>query len=49
MARIFTRQELHSLVWATPVWELAKGFDISDRGLAKICTRADIPFPQRGY
>ncbi len=49
MARIFTRQELYNLVWATPVWELAKGFDISDRGLAKICARADIPVPQRGY
>lgn len=30
-----TRQELYELVWSMPMGDLAKQFDISDRGLAK--------------
>lgn len=49
MAQYFKRQELYDLVWSTPMRELAKDYNISDRGLAKACTRADIPVPERGY
>lgn len=49
MAKIFIRQELYDLVWSKPMRDVAKDFEMSDRGLAKICDRADIPVPERGY
>lgn len=49
MAQHFKRQELYELVWSTPMRELAKDYNISDRGLAKACARANIPVPERGY
>jgi len=49
MQRTFTRQELYDLVWSTPIVTLAERFDMSDRGLAKICARYQIPVPGRGY
>lgn len=45
----FTRQELYDLIWSKPVQKLAEEFGISDRGLAKICTRHRVPSPPRGY
>jgi hypothetical protein len=45
----FTRQQLYELVWSQPVTKLAKTLGISDVGLAKVCRRANIPVPQRGY
>ncbi len=45
----FSRQELYDLVWSEPMRDLAKKFNISDRGLAKACASANIPVPQRGY
>lgn len=44
-----TRQELYELVWTEPMSKLAKRFAVSDRGLAKICAKAEIPVPERGY
>lgn len=44
-----TRKELYEKVWTKPMVSLAKEFGISDRGLAKICTRYDIPRPGLGY
>lgn len=49
MSRIFTRQELHDLVWSEPIVKLAKRLGLSDVGLAKACRRADVPRPGRGY
>lgn len=49
MPHKFTRQELYDLVWSAPVQAVAKTFSLSDRGLAKICTAANIPVPARGY
>lgn len=49
MAQSFKRQELYDLVWSIPMRELAKEHNISDRGLAKVCAKADIPVPERGY
>ncbi len=37
------------MVWSEPVWTLANKYGLSDRGLAKICARMEIPVPGRGY
>jgi len=44
-----TRRELYNRVWREPMVNVAKDFGLSDRGLAKICERAAIPVPPRGY
>ena len=44
-----TREELHNIVWAKPMIEVAKDFQISDRAMAKICARKQVPVPPRGY
>jgi integrase len=44
-----TREELHRLVWSTPMRLLCKEFVVSNVWLAKICTRYEIPVPGRGY
>jgi hypothetical protein len=49
MGHRFTRRELYDLVWAEPVNALASRFGLSDVGFAKICRRARIPLPPRGY
>ncbi len=45
----FTRKQLYELVWQKSMVQLAKDYAISDRGLAKLCARYDIPTPPRGY
>jgi integrase len=45
----FKREELYKLVWTLPVSELARKLGVSDVGLAKLCRRAAIPLPSRGY
>src|SRR5579862_2060904 len=49
MAKHLSRQELYDLVWSTPMKTLAAQFGLSDVGLKKICARATIPTPDRGY
>lgn len=44
-----SREELHRLVWETPMVRLGERFGISGNGLAKICRRLDIPYPPRGH
>lgn len=44
-----SRDELYRRVWETPVRTLAKEFDISDVGLAKVCRKNQIPLPPVGY
>ncbi len=44
-----TREELYSLVWAKPMTEVGEYFQISDRAMAKICARKQVPVPPRGY
>lgn len=46
---VLTRRELYDLVWSKPMKDLAVDFDLSDRGLAKICERHRVPTPGRGY
>jgi integrase len=45
----FRRESLHELVWTAPIVEVAKRLGVSDVGLAKLCRRAEIPTPGRGY
>ena len=44
-----TRESLYVQVWAEPMSKLARQYGLSDRGLAKICSRMGIPTPGRGY
>lgn len=43
------RRELYDMVWHEPMKSLSARFGISDVGLRKICVRAEIPIPPRGY
>lgn len=44
-----TKGELRALVWQEPITALAKRFNLSPNGLAKICDRLDIDRPPKGY
>ena len=44
-----SREDLYELVWSEPVSSVAQRFDISGRGLGKLCKRHEIPTPPRGY
>ncbi|MGA9671148.1 MAG: hypothetical protein WBQ94_18205 [Terracidiphilus sp.] len=44
-----TREELYSLVWAKPMTEVGQDFHISDRAMAKLCAKRQVPAPPRGY
>ena len=46
---VLTRDALHELVWSQPISRLAAEYGISDVALAKICKKASIPTPPRGY
>lgn len=48
-AKTIKRSDLYQRVWQQPMSHLAKTFDLSDVGLAKICRKHDIPRPPRGY
>lgn len=41
MARRFTRQAFHDLVWSRPMTQLAREFALSDVSLHKICRKHD--------
>lgn len=47
--RAYRRAELFDLVWSEPMIHIAQRLGISDVGLRKICTKADIPLPPSGY
>lgn len=44
-----SRAQLHALVWARPMRDVAADFRISDVGLKKICVKHNIPTPPQGY
>jgi hypothetical protein len=44
-----SRSQIYALVWSKPMTHLAKEFDISDVGLAKVCRKHDIPLPGLGH
>lgn len=43
------RQALYEQVWSEPMVLVARKYELSDRGLAKLCARYEIPVPGRGY
>jgi hypothetical protein len=45
----FRREALYHLVWTAPVAAVAERLAVSDVALAKLCRRAAIPIPGRGY
>jgi hypothetical protein len=45
----FRRDDLYHLVWTSPISEIAARLGVSDVALAKLCRRAAIPIPGRGY
>lgn len=47
--RTITREELHALVWASPMTKVSVQFGLSDVALHKICRRHDVPTPPPGY
>lgn len=49
MPKKFTRQQLYDLVWTQATRTVAAEIGISDVALAKICRKADVPIPPRGY
>lgn len=46
---VVVRTVLYEEVWKEPMSRLAKRYNISDVGLAKVCRKLDIPIPPRGY
>ena len=49
MAQTYDRNKLYEEAWAEPMHKLAKKYNLSDVGLAKICKKLKIPLPGRGY
>jgi hypothetical protein len=49
MEREFTRKEVYDLVWSQPMKTVASSMGISNVALAKLCKKANIPVPSRGY
>lgn len=46
---MITREALYEMVWADPMTVVAKKFNVSGSYLARICTRLNVPRPERGY
>src|SRR4051812_27083157 len=44
-----SREALYNRVWSEPISKIASSFNLSDRGLGKLCKRHDIPVPPRGW
>ena len=49
MARTFTREAFHALVWSQPMTQLGREFGLSDVALHEICRKHAIPVPPRGW
>lgn len=43
------REALFECVWSDPVAKVAEEWGLSGRGLAKACSRVNVPVPPRGY
>lgn len=44
-----SREQLYEEVWAEPMTTVALKYKVSSSFLARICTRLNVPRPQRGY
>ena len=49
LASRYNREEIYREIWSEPIQRVAKKYNISDVGLAKICKKLNIPRPGRGY
>jgi len=43
------REKLYELVWSKPMTDVAKDYDVSDKAIAKICGKLNVPVPGVGY
>ncbi|MDO9005032.1 MAG: hypothetical protein Q7V20_16430 [Aquabacterium sp.] len=44
-----TREALYALVWSEPMLKVAAKFGVSSSYMARVCTRMNVPRPERGY
>ncbi|HYJ84549.1 MAG TPA: ankyrin repeat domain-containing protein [Pyrinomonadaceae bacterium] len=49
LASRYNREEIYEAIWAEPIQHVAKRYNLSDVGLAKVCRKLNIPRPGRGY
>jgi hypothetical protein len=49
LASRYNREEIYKAIWLEPIQHVAKKYNLSDVGLAKVCRRLNIPRPGRGY
>jgi hypothetical protein len=49
LAERYNREEIYKAIWTEPIQHVAKRYNISDVGLAKVCKRLNIPRPGRGH
>ena len=45
----YDRDKLYNEIWKNPMTKVAIKYNLSDRGLAKMCAKLNIPRPSRGY
>lgn len=44
-----TREALYALVWSEPMLKVAARYGVSSSYLARVCSRMNVPRPERGY
>jgi hypothetical protein len=49
LASRYDREKIYEEIWSEPIQRVAKRYDISDVGLAKVCRKLNIPRPGRGH
>lgn len=49
MGQLYDRAQLLAEVWADPLTVIAHRYGLSNVGLAKLCTRLNIPRPAQGH
>jgi len=49
LASKYDRKKIYDEIWSEPIQHVAKRYNISDVGLAKVCRKLNIPRPGRGY
>ena len=49
LASRYDREKIYQEIWSEPIQHVAKRYNLSDVGLAKVCRKLNIPRPGRGY
>jgi hypothetical protein len=49
LASRYNREEIYEEIWSEPTQHVARRYNLSDVGLAKVCRKLNIPRPGRGY